>query len=110
MTPCARLDWMLRFLSVTVAYSVLMLGLGAPLFVAARREGRSRLIRQFVIGAVVVGAFCGVLAASSAKLVSDCEKAGNPDCVDYGSTGMQLFGVVAYTLTAWIKAYRLRYG
>ena len=101
---------MVRFLSTTIAYTALVLVLGFPLFLTARRQQRTRLIRQFVIGAVTVGVFCGVMGATSAKLVSDCEKAGNPDCIDYGSTGLQVFSVGVYAAVAWIKAYLLVQG
>lgn len=98
---------MVGFFVASVGFTALSLVLGLPLFLVAHRQEQHQLIRQFFMGAVVVGVICGVLDASSQRLVDDCERAGNPQCFDYGSTGLQSIAVAAYATIAWIKAYLL---
>ncbi len=89
-------------------FGVAALVLGTPLFRIARRKGRPEVIRRFVIGAASIGLFCGLVAAGSERLVSQCEVAGNPTCIDYGAAGFQIFALFGYALVAVGSALTLR--
>jgi hypothetical protein len=77
-----------------------------PVLVLARRTHRPTG-RRFLIGAGACGLICGILGATSKRLVDQCLAAGNPTCVDYGTTGMQVLTVAGYALVALLGAYRL---
>jgi hypothetical protein len=49
-----------------------------------------------------------VVAASSARLVNQCEAAGNPDCLDFGSTGIQMLFLGGYGLAVLLTAYLIQ--
>jgi len=89
-------------------FGVAALVLGIPLFVMARRKGRPKVLRKFVIGAAGIGLFCGLVAAGSERLVNQCDVAGNATCIDYGGAGFQVFALVGYALVAFGSAQYLR--
>ena len=99
---------MVTFLGAFVAFTAGLLVLAMPVLVVARRIGRENVVRRFLWGAGLVGAFCGLISASSVHLVRQCEEAGNLNCIDYGATGLQLVFVGVYTLAAWVSAFLLK--
>ena len=88
----------------TFAVLALLAVLGLPLWIAAVRRGRTDTIRRFAIAGLVLAIACGVIAGSSDRLISQCEAAGYPNCVDPGAAGMQLVMIGIYAVAAWIVA------
>jgi hypothetical protein len=86
-------------------FTGLALVLGAPVFVVARMRHRKKTARGFLIAAGVIGVLSAILSFSSEMLESRCEAAGNPSCLDFGASGLQLVLVVGYVLASWIVAY-----
>lgn len=95
------------FLTSLLLFGGLALILGSPVLILARRLGRDRTWRQFLIAGIAVGVVCATLAFSSASLVDQCLAAGNPTCADYGATGLQLLFVGGYVAFAWLTAYMM---
>jgi hypothetical protein len=85
-------------------FTGLMLALGIPLFAVARRKGRTKTTRRFLIAAGVIGLSSAVVAASSERLVRQCETAGGLDCIDFGSAGLQFLFIVGYVISSWVVA------
>jgi ABC-type enterobactin transport system permease subunit len=78
-----------------------------PLFLIARRQGKSDTMRNFLIGAGVIALVCGTMEYVSERQVAQCLAAGNNDCYDAGTIGLQLLFVGGYAVSAWISAYSL---
>jgi hypothetical protein len=47
------------------------------------------------------------MAQISERQVAQCEAAGNPSCVDYGTSGLQLVLVFFFVVGAWWSAYSI---
>lgn len=95
------------FVTNTAAILAVLVGLGLPLWIVAWRRRRRDTIRNFGIGAVVVAALVGIVEITSDRAVEECLAAGNPDCLDSGSAGMQLVMVAFYALVNWFVAYKI---
>lgn len=89
----------------TFAVMALLAVLGAPLFYVAWRQGRRVTVRNFAFGGLGIGVMSGLLAGASERQVQQCLDAGNSDCVDSGTVGLQIVFVVGFTLAAWILGY-----
>lgn len=98
---------MQTFVTAFLLYTGLMLVLGIPVFVIARRNGQPTTARRFVVAAVVIGLLSGVVSFTSEQLVMRCEAAGNTACFDSGSAGLIVVFVAGYTIVAWVKAIAL---
>jgi len=98
------------FFSALVFFTGLMLVLGIPLFVVARRKGRTKTTRRFLIAAGVIGLFTALVSASSETLTSRCEAVGNFNCLDFGSTGLQFIFIVGYAISSWVAAVIINQG
>jgi hypothetical protein len=83
----------------------LLAALATPLWIVYWRKRRLAGARNFLIGAGVVGVVCGLLAGASERQVNQCLEAGNSDCVDSGTIGLQLVFVIVYVVTVWVMAY-----
>lgn len=81
--------------------------LGLPLFLQARRRGRSSTIRNFAWVAVGIAALLAVTSYTSEVAVARCEAAGNTACFDPGSTGMIILFHAAFAVVAWARAWNL---
>lgn len=78
----------MSFLISSLIYFLILLLVSAPALFMARRRNRPVLIKRFVAGAAIGGAFCGVIAAGSQRLINQCEEEGNTSCFDAGADGM----------------------
>ena len=96
----------LTFLFAFALFTAIMVVTALPVILLSRHRNPVRA-RRFLVGAVAAGLVCGVLAATSEKLVDDCVAAGNPTCVDYGGTGMQAMIAVGYAAVALVRGYQL---
>jgi hypothetical protein len=93
------------FFTTTLAVTGLLGLLGLPLWFVLWRRDRLADSRNFLIAAVVVGVACGLIAANGERQLQQCLDAGNPGCVDPGSSGLQLVLVFGYTITVWVMAF-----
>jgi hypothetical protein len=85
----------------------ILLVFSIPTFYLAWRKGRNKTIRRFLITAGATALFTAAISASSGRLVDQCRAAGNFDCVDYGSSGLQLLFIVGYIIVSVVKAVLL---
>ena len=92
------------FLGSFALSTALMLLAALPLILLTRQRQPEKG-RRFTAGAVVAGFFCGVIAATSDQFVERCRAAGNPQCIDYGSSGMLWMIVGGYAFVALLNAY-----
>ncbi len=95
---------MITFFVAFLQSTGLMLAFGIPLFVVARRKGRTKTTRRFLIAAGVIGLVTALVSVGSEMLVSRCEAVGNFNCLDFGSTGLQFIFVVGYVISSWVAA------
>ena len=93
-----------EFLGSFALSTALMLLAALPLILLTRRRQPEKG-RRFVLGAFVAGFLCGVITATSDEFVARCRAAGNPQCVDYGSSGMFWMIVGGYAVVALLNAY-----
>ncbi len=96
---------MATFFVALLLFTGILLVLGSPVFVVAQRRDRKETARGFLIASGIVGLLCAIIAVGSERLVSQCEAAGNPSCLDSGAKGLQLVLVGGYVLAAWVIAY-----
>ncbi len=81
--------------------------LASPVFYMARKTGRKDTIRSFAIGGAVVVLFIATLAYVSEVQVEQCLEAGNPNCLDAGTPGLQLVILGAYVVASWWVAWSI---
>lgn len=98
------------FVSTLLLFLLLLAVLATPLWVTAIRRQRRTTVKNFAIGAAVVAIVCGLLAQISERQVQQCEAAGNPTCVDYGTSGLQMVMVFFFVVAAWWSAYSISKG
>jgi hypothetical protein len=98
------------FFAAFFFFTGLTLALGIPLFVVARRQGRTKTTRRFLIAAGVIGLLTALVSVSSEMLVSRCEAVGNFNCLDFGSTGLQFIFIVGYAISSWVAAVIINQG
>lgn len=79
----------------------------APVLYLARRRGQTGTIRSFAIAGLVVVALCIAVAVSSDRLVDQCLEAGNTQCSDRGSSGMQALFMGGFGIAAGLRSYFL---
>ena len=96
---------MLTFLIAFVIFTGLALVLWIPLAIIGRRKGRHRTVTRYAAGAVATGVVCALVASSSDRLVKQCEAAGNPTCVDFGATGLQMLFLGGYGFAVLLNAF-----
>ncbi|HEY6634488.1 MAG TPA: hypothetical protein VI141_02630 [Acidimicrobiia bacterium] len=89
------------FLVITGLLTVL----AAPLWIVSWRKGELASKRNYLLAALGVGLFCGAVAAAGERQVQQCLDAGNHDCVDAGTPGLQLVFIVIYVAVVWVMAY-----
>ena len=95
------------FWSAVFLAPLILVVLASPLFFMARKKRRTDTIRSFAIGGAVVVAFVAGLAHVSKVQVDQCFEAGNPNCVDAGTSGLQLLIMGGYVVAAWWVTYVL---
>lgn len=93
------------FITSLVIYVGLLSALATPLWVVTWRKDRLESARNFLIVAIVIGICAATLETVSERQVLQCLEAGNSDCFDSGTSGLQLLAVVLYTGVAWFNAY-----
>lgn len=91
----------------TALYLVIVGVLFAPVFFLARRRGLTSTIRAFALAGVIVIALCVGVELSSDRLIDQCLEAGNRQCYDGGSSGMQALFAGGYGVVAVIRSYFL---
>ena len=74
-----------------------------PLFVLSQRKGRRQLAPRYLIAIGVIGLVAAVVAFSSEQLIARCIRAGSIECLDYGSTGLNVAIGLGYIIVAWIN-------
>jgi hypothetical protein len=95
------------FATTLLIFLALLAALGTPLWIVATRDRRTTTVRNFAIGATLVAVLCALMAQISERQVAQCEAAGNPSCVDYGTSGLQLVLVFFFVVGAWWSAYSI---
>ena len=95
------------FWSAVFLAPLILIVLASPLFYMARKKRRFDTIRSFAIGGAVVVALVAGLAQVSKVQVDQCLEAGNPNCVDAGTSGLQILIMGGYVIAAWWVAYVL---
>ena len=96
---------MTTFLLAFLGYTAAGLLLWIPLAVVARGRRRTKTVQRYVIGAAGTGFVCALIAASSERLVSQCEAAGNSNCFDSGATGLQMLFLGGYGFAVLLAAF-----
>ena len=99
---------MATFAVAFVLFTGALLVISVPVVFLARRRGRSKTARRFLIAAGAVGLICAIVSAGSERLEGQCQTAGNPNCYDFGGTGLQFLLVAGYIISALTKALALR--
>ncbi len=96
---------MLTFLIAFLIFTGVALALWIPLAVIGRRKGRHKTVTRYVYGAIGTGVVCALVASSSERLVDQCEVAGNPTCIDFGATGIQMLLLGGYGFAVLLNAF-----
>ena len=98
MSPLAEFAFdLLRFGAIAAA-------LGAPVWIHGMREDLHDTVRRFVVAAGMVAIGCALLSWGSNALISRCLDAGNTDCLDYGTRGMQVLALGSYGLVSALRS------
>lgn len=87
-----------------IVFGAIATALGAPVVILGLREGLHDTVRRFVVAAGVVAIGCALLSWGSNGLISRCLDAGNTDCLDYGTRGMQVLALGSYGLVSAIRS------
>lgn len=91
-----------------IGYAALFLLIGAPaILLARRRSEEAPTVRRFIRAAVGAGLFFGIMAAGSRRLVAQCLDNGNPNCHDYGATGLVAVVIAGFVITSGFTTWRL---
>lgn len=98
---------MATFAVAFLIFSGLVLIASVPLLIVALRRQKARTVRHFLIAGGLVALLCAATSAGSERLVRQCREAGNPTCLDYGASGLQLLLLAGYAVVAWIVAYNI---
>jgi hypothetical protein len=93
------------FLAQIVLDGLVLFVFSIPLILVARRHGRQRQLRSFLIAGAVVVVTSTLIEVSSERLVERCLEAGNKSCNDFGSAGFRLLLMGGYVVVALIEAY-----
>ena len=93
------------FFGTFLVITGLLTALAAPLWIVAWRKNELASKRNYLVAAIAVGVLCASIATASQRQVQQCLDAGNSDCVDSGTPGLQLIFIVVYVITAWVMAY-----
>ncbi len=88
-----------------VIITAIVLALASPVFYVAWKKGRFTTLRNFAIGALLIGVLGAALEGVSERQVEQCLAAGNTDCFDSGTIGLQLLFVILFTVSAWSVAF-----
>ena len=97
---------MLSFLATLVIYVLALVACSLPAVVMARRRPYHRSAgRKFLLAGLACGLFCGLVVASSDRLIEQCEAEGNTQCFDSGATGLVTLIVVGFLATSLVRAY-----
>lgn len=88
-----------------VIITAVVAALAAPVFYVAWKKGRGGTIRNFAIGSILIGVLGAALEGVSERQTEQCVAAGNSDCFDSGTIGLQLLFVFLFTVAAWSVAY-----
>ncbi len=89
----------------SILYTALLLLFSVPAVLVARRVQRPEIGRRFLIAVPILGLICGLISASSSRLVDQCEAAGNTQCMDAGTTGLFVIVLGAFLGTSLISAF-----
>ncbi|MEL6980898.1 MAG: hypothetical protein AAFO29_00585 [Actinomycetota bacterium] len=99
---------MLQFLTTVLLYLGILLACSLPVVLVARRDDYHRGVgRKFVLAGLGAGLGCGLVVASSNRLVQQCEEAGNSQCFDAGATGLVTVVIAGFVIVSVIRAYLL---
>jgi len=93
------------FLAQTLFDALVLFAFSIPLILVARRHGRQRQLRSFLIAGAVVVVTSTLIEVSSERLVGRCLEAGNRSCNDFGSAGFRLLLMGGYVVVALIEAH-----
>lgn len=97
---------MLSFLTTVGLYVGALLLCSLPTVVVAGRDSYYRVTaRKFLLAALAAGLVCGLVVASSNRLVEQCRNAGNTQCFDSGATGLVTLVIIAFLATSVVRAY-----
>lgn len=88
-----------------VIITAIALALASPVFIVGWQRQRFRTIRNFSIGAILVGVCGAALEGVSERQVEQCMAAGNSDCLDSGTIGLQLLFLFFFVVAAWSSAF-----
>ena len=97
---------MLSFLTTLSIYIGILLACSLPAVVVAMRDPYHRAVgRKFLVAALGCGAACGLVVATSDRLVEQCREEGNSRCFDAGATGLVALIILAFLGTSVVRAY-----
>lgn len=93
------------FVVTVLTYTGLLLVFSAPVVIVAARQRRSATVKRFLLIALGLGLFCGLMVAGSNELIAQCEAEGNSRCFDAGASGLVVLILGGFLLTSIVKAY-----
>ena len=91
------------FVRALPVFGGILLLVALPVVILARRREVEGIARRYLTMVAGLTLFCAAISASSTHLVNQCQQAGNSQCVDFGSSGSQVFVVGAFALVCAIK-------
>ncbi|MCP3989213.1 MAG: hypothetical protein GY724_09070 [Actinomycetia bacterium] len=95
----------MAYVIVPIALTGLFYLFSVPAVIVALRLERSEVARRFLIAAPICGLICGLISATSSRLVDQCESAGNTQCLDAGWTGLLVLVLGGYLGISLLSAY-----
>lgn len=93
------------FLTQLAVDSALLFAFSIPLILVARRRGRNKQARNFLIAAAIIALSTTIILTTSDRLVEMCHDAGSSRCEDIGSTAFRMILIGGYIIVALIEAY-----
>lgn len=94
----------LEFIFDFAVFGAIALVLATPVVFIGLRRGQTRTVGRFAIVGCAVALACALLSLGSKSLVRRCLEAGNTECLDYGTLGMQLLALGLYGVVSLVRA------
>ena len=98
---------MAAFLTQLIVDAALLFAFSIPLIWVARRRGRNKQARNFLIAAAIIALSTAIILTTSDRLVQQCHDAGSSRCEDIGSTAFRGILMGGYIIAAIVEAYLL---
>lgn len=98
---------MAAFFIQLIVDAALLFVFSIPLILVARRRGRNRQARNFLIAAAIIALSTTIILITSDRLVQECHDAGSSRCEDIGSTAFRGILIGGYIIAVLVEAYLL---